>query len=245
MIIVRKTAIAIGISVLAFLYHPFTTTAAEPNITVTVNEMPLMLNIPPVIVDGITMVPFRPLMEKLGLQVEWAEESRAIQATRPGVKLELQLGQATAVFNDEPVPLDAAPRLIEESAFVPLRFIAEATGNQVEWNPGTRSISIRGPEWIKFVPHFGNGSFVPGQVPDRAAAMDVFEAKDLSHIVWSSFDKESWTFKVYLSAGKHDEWIVREKVVLEVCRRMNRRWPLHNRLCYCGEMRFTMTMQRA
>ena len=132
----KTTAIAIGISVLAFLYHPFTITANEPNITVTVNETPLVLQIPPVIVDGTTMVPFRPLMEKLGLQVEWAEESRTIQATRHALKLELQLGQATAVLNDEPVPLDAAPRLIEESTFVPLRFIAEATGNQVEWNPG-------------------------------------------------------------------------------------------------------------
>ena len=66
------------------------------------------------------------------------------------------------------------------------------------------------------MPHFGNESFVPGQVPDRAAAMDVFEAKDTLHIVWCSLDKESWTFKVYLSAGKYDEWIVREKVVLEL-----------------------------
>lgn len=212
----KKIAIAIGISVLAFLYHPFTTTAAEPNITITVNETPLVLHIPPVIVDGTTLVPFRPLMERLGLQVEWDEESRTIQATRHELKLELQLGQATAVINDEPVPLDAAPRLIEASTFVPLRFIAEATGNQVEWNPGAKSITIRGPEWVKFVQHFGNGSFVPDQVPDRAAAIDVFEAKDMLHIVWCSIDKESWTFNVYLSAGKYDEWIVREKVVLQL-----------------------------
>ena len=61
------------------------------------------------------------------------------------IKIKLTIGQKTAKVNDQVITLDTMP-LIEADAWrtiVPIRFIGESLGAEVEWLPSTRRILIR------------------------------------------------------------------------------------------------------
>ncbi len=60
----------------------------------------------------------------------------------PKTKIVLQIGNKKALVNGEVVKLDTSPVLINNRTMVPLRFIAEAFGANVEWNPVFKLVFI-------------------------------------------------------------------------------------------------------
>ncbi|MCD6427549.1 MAG: hypothetical protein J7L03_05600 [Caldisericaceae bacterium] len=60
----------------------------------------------------------------------------------PKTKIVLQVGNSKAIVNNEIVKLDAPPVLVNNRTMVPLRFIAEAFGAKVEWNPVFKLVFI-------------------------------------------------------------------------------------------------------
>lgn len=64
------------------------------------------------------------------------------------VRIQLTLDDVTALFNEVPHLLEAAPFLEQGSArtMVPLRFLAEAFGATVNWDPASGQITIQGSE---------------------------------------------------------------------------------------------------
>ncbi|MCZ8523147.1 MULTISPECIES: stalk domain-containing protein [Paenibacillus] len=96
-----------------------------------------------VILDGSTLVPFRSLFETLGLTVEWDGATHTVTGTRDRFKLTLQIDNPQASVNGKPVELATAPKLLGGSTYVPLRFVGEATGRDVEWKDHLRAVFIR------------------------------------------------------------------------------------------------------
>jgi hypothetical protein len=95
--------------------------------------------------NGVTFVPFRPLFESMGLQVGWNSTTKTVTGSREGLTIQLSLNQGTATINGQPHPLEAKPRLVKGVTYVPLRFIAESTGKNVEWDGRTRIVTITTP----------------------------------------------------------------------------------------------------
>jgi len=92
-------------------------------------------DVPPRVESGRTLVPLRALLEGLGAQVEWVKETQTVVAVRDGLKLQLPLGSKKALVNDQEIELDV-PALIEnDRTLVPLRFVGEAFGAKVDWDP--------------------------------------------------------------------------------------------------------------
>ncbi len=60
----------------------------------------------------------------------------------PKTKIVLQVGNKKAIVNNEIVKLDAPPVIVKNRTLVPLRFIAEAFGAKVEWNPVFKLVFI-------------------------------------------------------------------------------------------------------
>lgn len=58
------------------------------------------------------------------------------------VKIWLQIGNRDAKINDKPTQLSVPPQILKGSTVVPLRFIGEAFGCQVNWNAADRSIIL-------------------------------------------------------------------------------------------------------
>ena len=103
---------------------------------VSVNGKALNLGagVEPVVLKGILMVPFRPVLEGLGLKVSYHATKKIIEGTRTGYNLKLQLNSKTAVVNDKTNKImPAAPVTIKGVTMVPVRFIGEELGMVVTY----------------------------------------------------------------------------------------------------------------
>lgn len=112
-------------------------------IPVYLNGQRLLFDVPPVIENSRTLVPFRKIFAALGAEVQWREETRQVLATGGGVTVELTVGQNTAYINGEPVSLEAAPKITSGRTMVPLRLVSEALGAGVQWDPEGPAVHIR------------------------------------------------------------------------------------------------------
>jgi hypothetical protein len=211
----KKTALLIMI---VFLLCPVIPShALEAGLKIEVNGTALQMETNPYIQDGTTMVPFRPLFEKLGLTITWDEDENKVIGTRYGLKIELQIGNSVAMVNDKPQQLDVPARLIKGVTMVPVRFVSEAAGNQVIWDGATQSVSINGPVFIKATPNIGNGALELIETPKSPLiAGSIFEIEENMYMVWGEADTDSKTFKFHLFTASAEQRIVQGKIFLEI-----------------------------
>lgn len=110
--------------------------------TMQVNGAPTTLGSPAALVNGRTMVPLRAIFEALGASVNWNAAEQSVTATRGGQTVKLTIGSSTAFVNGTQVTLDPPPQIIGGYTMVPLRFVGESMGAQVDWNSNARQITI-------------------------------------------------------------------------------------------------------
>ncbi len=103
----------------------------------------------PYIKEGRTMIPLRDIMEALDAQVDYDAETQKVSITRGERLVELNIDSREAFINNEEMKLDAAPEIVSDRTFVPLRFVAEAFGAEAEWDGDQRRIDISGVIDIK------------------------------------------------------------------------------------------------
>lgn len=96
----------------------------------------------PMVENGTTLVPLRPLTEKLGINLYWDGKTQTVTGTKSGLSFALQVGNDTAVVNGVVEALDAVPRVIRGTTFVPLRFVAEAVGYKVTWDAKNNAVAL-------------------------------------------------------------------------------------------------------
>ena len=116
---------------------------ASADIAVQLDGQPLATSTAPVQMNGRTLVPLRDIFEALGATVNWNAAAQTISATRGATQIGLAINNRTASVNGQPVTLDQAATLVNGRTFVPLRFVAEATGAKVDWSGPTQTVSIR------------------------------------------------------------------------------------------------------
>ncbi|HEY3368126.1 MAG TPA: N-acetylmuramoyl-L-alanine amidase family protein [Symbiobacteriaceae bacterium] len=107
-----------------------------------VEGKPLVMPVPPVIVEGRTLIGVRSVGEAVGGTVDWDQAKRQATVTRFGDTVVLTLGKTEALVNGQPVTLPVPAQLVNERTMVPLRFIAEALGGSAEWDEATRTANI-------------------------------------------------------------------------------------------------------
>ena len=71
---------------------------------------------------------------------------------RDAVKIIMRIGDYFASVNNLQEQMDAAPTIINNSAYVPIRFIAEKLGAQIEFLSETNQVSIKTPEKTIYLP---------------------------------------------------------------------------------------------
>src|SRR5690554_1097742 len=129
------------------------------DIAVEVDGRKLDFDVAPTIIDGRTILPARTIFESLGLEVKWDDVTRTVTGIGEGTELSLVIGQSVAYVNGEPVNLDVAPKIIDDRSMVPVRFVAESTGADVDWNNSTRTVLIRSETNLKEDP-FGDNIYI-------------------------------------------------------------------------------------
>ncbi|MEX1030770.1 MAG: stalk domain-containing protein [Paenibacillaceae bacterium] len=114
----------------------------EKPILVYFNDEAIQFNIDPISSQGTTLVEFRPIFEKLGLQITWNQATKTIGGYKEGLSVELQVGSLIAKVNGVEHQLQIAPTVVNERTVIPLRFVGEAAGSYVQWDQIGRIIHL-------------------------------------------------------------------------------------------------------
>ena len=106
----------------------------------------------PVIIEGRTLVPIRAVMEALGKQVGWDDETNQVTVFDEYITVKLSIDSFVMEnkvkdpvtgevfeFNSD---LDVAPTLINDRTCLPIRAVVEAFGIAVTWDEDTSSVLI-------------------------------------------------------------------------------------------------------
>lgn len=105
-------------------------------------------DVDPFILDGRTLVPVRVVSEQLGADVDWDAETQRVTITTEEKTIILTIGSATALVNgvETALPDNVAPTLawVDGGArtMVPVRFVSEQLGADVDWDNNSRTVII-------------------------------------------------------------------------------------------------------
>jgi hypothetical protein len=102
---------------------------------VYINGKLLPSTVQPMTVGGRTFVPFKAIFEPFGVTASWNNTTKTLTGTKTGFSLKLTINNKTAIVNGKTVTLDVAPTIINGSTYVPLRFVGESLGVNVEYRP--------------------------------------------------------------------------------------------------------------
>ncbi|MFF2911104.1 stalk domain-containing protein [Paenibacillus sp. NPDC057934] len=118
--------------------------AAEKPIEVYINgsKVPFASGAP-YLQNNTILVPFRVVFEKLGLKVLWDAKTGTVTGTGKSLSVSLKIGSKVAMVNGTATKLPLAPVAKAGTTYIPLRFIAEATGGTAVWNPSSRTVNIK------------------------------------------------------------------------------------------------------
>lgn len=107
------------------------------------NNKPLQGDVEPVIESGRTLVPLRAICDALGANIVWENDSGTVKIQKSGKEIKLKLDSKEVYVNGQRSGnLEVPARSIDGRAMVPVRFVSETLGAQVNWDAQTRTVSI-------------------------------------------------------------------------------------------------------
>jgi len=114
----------------------------RPGVTVAIEGKTLSLTNIPIIVNSRTLVPLRELLIGLGVKdsdenIIWNGENRTVNIIHDDIEIELLIDQTYGYINSKRVNLDSAPIIYKDRTYLPVKFVAESLGYEVEWEPYT------------------------------------------------------------------------------------------------------------
>ncbi|NBI28142.1 stalk domain-containing protein [Chengkuizengella marina] len=142
----RKRTMFSILFILSFLFSATAIASEETKIDVWIDGEQLQFEEEPFIDNNTTLVPFRVLFNDLGLKVKWDQETKTITGVNEELTVELTLNSNLAKVNGESLEMLVVPQLVNNRTFVPLRFVGESTGANVQWDGASKTISITSPE---------------------------------------------------------------------------------------------------
>ncbi|GAA0136882.1 hypothetical protein YSY43_37230 [Paenibacillus sp. YSY-4.3] len=145
----RKLTFLLSMLIFSIVLLPTQTQSATQEITVIINGEKQQYDQPPVLQNGRTLVPLRGIFETLGAKVNWNQVEKKVSATKDNQMIELTIGSNHAKINSKLHKLDVEAKTISNRTMVPLRFIGEALGEDVQWEQSTKTVFIGGKIEIK------------------------------------------------------------------------------------------------
>jgi hypothetical protein len=106
------------------------------------SEEEIVTDAPPQIQGGRVLVPLRAIFEWLGAEVKYNGATKQVTATMGQHQVELTLGKREASVDGKPVLLEVPGKATRGRTYVPLRFVSEALGAQVEWKAAERRVVV-------------------------------------------------------------------------------------------------------
>ncbi|MGI6469420.1 MAG: hypothetical protein GXZ09_10080 [Syntrophomonadaceae bacterium] len=113
-----------------------------------VNGAASAMDVSPIIMEGRTLLPIRFVTEAIGATIEWFDTEKKVLIKQGSTSIELWIGKSQAKINGQSVAIDpdnpaVMPLIINGRTMMPLRFIAENLGCEVEWVGQNNQVIIR------------------------------------------------------------------------------------------------------
>ena len=78
----------------------------------------------------------------MGSEVNWDEETNTAAVTQNDQTITFQMDNTVATVNGEEKEMDVPARMINDRIMIPLRFLSENLGYQVDWDDENYLVSI-------------------------------------------------------------------------------------------------------
>jgi V8-like Glu-specific endopeptidase len=101
----------------------------------------------PIILESRTLVPIRAIIEAFGGEIGWDDATKKVTINFNSNTLELWIGKSFAFLNGYSVQIDSTnskvvPMIINGRTMIPLRFVAESFGIEVQYDDKTKMITL-------------------------------------------------------------------------------------------------------
>lgn len=97
----------------------------------------------PVIQNSRTLVPFRKILEALGADVYWNNDTQQVRAVKDNTEISFVIGEKVLLINQkDTIIMDVAPQIMGSRSMVPLRAISESLDADVNWDNDERIVTI-------------------------------------------------------------------------------------------------------
>lgn len=105
------------------------------------------MDVSPVIKESRTLLPIRFITQPIGADIQWIDAEKKVIINQGSTIIELWIGKNKAEINGRSIPIDpdnssVMPLIINGRTMMPLRFIAENLGCEVQWIPENSQIKI-------------------------------------------------------------------------------------------------------
>ncbi|MEC0089969.1 family 10 glycosylhydrolase [Paenibacillus macquariensis] len=135
-------------ALIAIIMLPLTSFTAQAqtskSIKILLDGVELTSDTPPYVLPklNVTLVPLRVISEGLGATVAWSQSTKTVTIESDTASIQLVNGKKTALVNGSVVPLETSVQSRNNRTMVPLRFVGESLGLQVNWNQLEQSVTL-------------------------------------------------------------------------------------------------------
>lgn len=149
-------SVAAGVCVMGLLTVSPLKAYSVDTIKIFIDDKQLYCEVPPVIMNDITMVPLRAISEGLGMKVDWNDENREViiyekNAIVPVFQPKTEYTKNSDIkisLNGERLDTGLPPVIINGRTLVPLRAVSEGLGMDVQWDGQRREVIIKSPNYV-------------------------------------------------------------------------------------------------
>lgn len=113
------------------------------SVNIKINNNTLINDVAPIIVNDRTMLPVRVIAEELGAEVKWDEANQKVTVTNAEREIVVYIDSDTAYVDDKVVKLDSPAFIQNDRTYLPLRFISENLGAEVDWDEDLQQVTIK------------------------------------------------------------------------------------------------------
>lgn len=115
---------------------------ADNEINLKIDDKAIETDVSPKIIDGRTMVPVRAIFEGVGADVEWDSQTKTITGNKGPIVIVMKIGEKSININGQSIDMDSSAIIIDERTYAPARYVAEAFGFDVKWDPELKEVLI-------------------------------------------------------------------------------------------------------
>lgn len=118
---------------------------AADDIKLYFDDSLIKTDVSPIIINDRTMVPVRSIFEKMNAEVTWINSKKQVIIKSLSKRIVLNVDKTRAYVDDKAIELDTAPVIVNDRTLIPVRFVSENLGYDVEWDNKERAVHINSP----------------------------------------------------------------------------------------------------